>query len=507
MPSNNIKPDKYIGNWFVSSIGQLLSGHLLIDKINFSQTLILYSKVDFDGISFLDGKPNLQSYSTICGNCSRNNKITLFDCSFAGASPISEDLYEYKFIPSFSLQGADFIYRDQTKFSELTCKFPYFRSWFDFERNFFGSNDHVYDSENCPKNDYRNELLENVKPSLNQEELSNEIKIDDDFSIVIVRYYHDDIWSLKNEAKIEINHFVIFKSLSGKTFDDLKKIAFNFMQLMQLSTGKLIYTNFLSAISKKDDLNIISENISSSQENNHIIITNYNNINERNFIKSDDTDARHMLFYGGYDRSIKLKNIIKNWYKTIDKYSPIYNIFLDTFEWFQNTDAILTHIMFHNRFVNLVQAIERYHKFSYPEMEYENKEDIEAKKKEILEQISNLENRKWLSDSIKRRHISLQRRIEFILDQKLKEISSILFTTKENMESQVSEIIKLRNKLSHGERIEKESSVIIDYYRKTLIILLSCILLNLGLSYTEIKDAILHTEKYSDMLRYIKSKS
>lgn len=30
MSTNNIKPDKYIGNWFVSSIGSLLSGHLLI---------------------------------------------------------------------------------------------------------------------------------------------------------------------------------------------------------------------------------------------------------------------------------------------------------------------------------------------------------------------------------------------------------------------------------------------------------------------------------------------
>jgi len=503
----NDSPIKYIGKWFIPEMKLELPGTLMIDELNNTQSLKLYTAVDFNGIHSSSQNFLVENakYSTIFGNCESDFKITLNDCIFIGAHPIGDDLYEIVYEPAFLFKGETFIDHGSTKIIQLTCTFPYFSSWFDTNRLFFGSNNLYFDSDRS--NDSINEFLGKMYPALKQNELKDEIKINDDFSIIVERIYMRETWAYNKYAKSEIKHFVHFKSKSYKSFEEFKKLAYNFMQLIQLSTGKLMYVNFVSVKIIKDKVNNSTDPLKENIEEASISIHNNNHLYKRKHVKSDYIHQNYMLFYGGPNRADKLKQIIINWYNTIDKYSPVYNIFLDTFEWFQHTDAVLTQIMFNNRFLNLVQALESYHKFSNPDLKDENIININAKAKNILKEITNPENYTWLIERITPLHIELRKRLLDLINNKLDIISSELFQNKKERKGYVEKIMKIRNNLSHGEKVEINVTEISDYYYKTLIIILSCILLNLGLSELEIKKSILSTYNYSDKISFIKSKN
>lgn len=489
----------YSEKWVVPEFEMELPGQLIIDKNNCTQFLKLYSKVDFDGIQFSSQKYSPRQYKTISSNTNSFNKITLSDCSFKSAKHFADDIYEITYVPVFFFWGGCFNSVEDSNIFELSCSFPFLSSWYDTDRLFFGS--HYYTGN------IEEDQFSEFKPALKKEELIDTIQINDDFSIVIERRYEHDTFSSNNRKSTEIKHFAHFKSNQGKRFSEFKTLAYNFLQLIQLSTGKLSYVNFISAIVRKEDLNIFNKELVTHNGNVFISINHFNNVIKRNRNELNDTDRNHMLFYGGQNHSEKLKEIIVRWFYSIGKYSPVYNIFLETFEWFQNTDAYLTQIMFHNRFLNLVQALESYHKFSYPEIKDENKEEVEIKKLELLKVITNREDFKWLCIRITPRYTTLRKRLNDLLVKRLPDITSELFKNSDDRKGYVSKIKEFRDKLSHGEKIKIEASKISDYYYKTIIILLSCILLSLGFSQDEIKESLFRTIKYNDMIRYIKSKS
>jgi len=506
MPIENTnKLITYPGKWFIPEKKIVMPGLLIIDENN-RQSIKLYSKIDFNGIPIANYKFELE-YSTICGNCELGDKITLHNCKYRNLLHIGGDIFEITFEPSFSFFGGIFFNHNKTKVTQLTCAFPYFSSWFDANRLFFGPYSYTigFNSETGKTEDTS---IKDTEPSLTKEELFDEIKIDDDFSIIIERRYQTENFILNTEVKSEIKHFVHFKSSSNKSLDEFIKLAYNFMQLIQLSIGELMNINFCSVFIKKEELIDFSESEYLSRNKESVIIKmfNYNSIHKRNLIKSKNIECSNMLFYGGKNYSGKLNQIIINWYNTIDKYLPIYNIFNDNFEWFQNTDAALTQVMFNNRFLNLVQSLESYHKFSYTSIEDENKEEIKSKAKELLKEVTNNNDNKWLIDRITPLHITLKERLHDLLYDKLVIISSELFQNCKKRKSYIEKIKDVRNDLSHGKKVEMEVSEISDYYYKTLILLLSCILLNLGLSQIEIKDALFKTTKYKNMIDYIKSK-
>ncbi len=486
------KPRNHEGKWFVPQIGIELPGVLIIDKSNYSQTLKLYSKVDFLGVPISNEEFQPKDYPTICGKCRIDEMITLHDCVVSSFNPIGDEIYEIVFEPTFSFFGGITFNHNATKITRLICTFPYCSSWFDTNRLFFGS---WYSTD---------DFIEKMKPALNQEELTDEIKINDEFSILIERKYLQEALTLNKNVKAEVKHYVHFRSSTCKSLGEFKKLAYIFMQLIKLSTGKLLSVNYITAITKKDYLNNFSKKAINVNGDVIISITNYNSLQKRKIIKSDNINQNNMLFYGGISNVEKLKQTIINWYNTYDKFSSVYNIFLDTLEWFQNTDAYLSHVMFNNRFLNLIQALESYHKFSFPDKSGEYKDEVITKAKELIQNIEG-KNKKWLIRRIKPLNTTLVERLSYIYKVKFKIISAELFQKEKEINLFIEEIRKIRNDLSHGEKFSKDADEISEYYYKTLILLLCCILSNLGFSQVEIKKALFSSIKYNKMIGYIKS--
>jgi hypothetical protein len=490
----NIK--KYNGKWFIPQSEIELPGILTIDETTFNQILKIYSKIDFKGDSLALENFEPRDFPTICGNYGNDNKITLNDCAFNSATPIGDDIYEIIYKPTFSFLGGILINDTETKIIQLTCTFPYFSSWFDTNQLYFGSH--------SSNEDIKDDFIERMRPALSKDKLFDEININDDFSIIIERKYQLEAWAFNKDVKAEIKHFVHFRCQVSKSFNEFKKLAYRFMELIKLSTGKLMQVNFLSVTINKDELYDYSKYLINNNGDVYIAITHFNNQLKRNLIESDYIHQNYMLFYGGTSRTDKLKQTIVKWFETYDKFSPVYNNFLDTFEWFQNTDANLSQVMFNNRFLNLVQALESYHAFSFPEMRDEGKAEIRDKARELLKEITNRNDAKWLIKRIYPRHISLSQRLRDLLCNELNMITEEIFINRQKKNDYIEEIRIIRNKLSHGEKVDFNSEEVSDYYYKTLIILLSCILTNLGFSQIEIKNALFQTLKYEQMISYIK---
>ena len=481
----------YDGVWFNSESGEKLPGLLLIDQVDFNQTLKLYSKVSFENVSLSRENHDFTDEQTICGDCELDNKITLEKCIYKGKNHIGDGCFEIIFEPTFTYRGGISFNIRETKIFTLTCTYPFFASWYDTDRLFFGS--HFVSSN----------YLEDLTPAIKPEGLVDEIELDDEFTILIERRYRKESWK-GNEAKIKVNHFVHFTCKNPKPFKDFQNRALTLMQLIKLSTGKLMYVDYVSIIVDNEELHDFKGKYQSLNGNVQVYITNYNSLLKRRLFEKDKIVRNNLLFYGGEKRYERLHQIIKNWFSTYENYKSIYNIFLDTFEWFENTEAYLSEIMFYNRFLNLIQALENFHYIRNDKKSGEDKKEVNAKAADLLNVFENKEDKEWLINHIHPNHIQFRTRLENIILEEFKYITDVLFSGNKKKQGFVERIKEFRDKLSHGEKIGLESDKMTDYYYKTQLILLACILDNLGFSNKEIGMAYYNTIRYSSMVRYIK---
>lgn len=494
--SNNKKLKKHSGEWFIPETGLKLSGVLIIDSQEYNQRLHLYSKVDFEGLILKNGRPK-NIYKTICGNCEFDSKITLNDCRFQSLNHVGENLFEIVYIASISFLGGVFYNSDNLKITQLTCRFPYLSSWYDTNRIYFGT------ASSKDSTDW-------MKPSFALNELNDEIIINENLTIVIERRYDDLNHGDTKKLSQEVSHFVHFQSKIPRSLNDFIKSAHIFMQLIKLSTGKLMYIDFVSCIPHKDELQAFDKRLLSKSlgEEDYdyvfISITNFNKIHKRELIESDYIHQGNMLFYGGSKENKRLKEIIIRWFNTYEKFSSVYNIFLDTFEWFQNTDALLTEVMFNNRFVNLIQAIENYYSISEVDIIRVIEEELENKAQKIIESIPEKEDQSWLLTKLNC-HMTLKEKLIDLLDNKIDLISIEIFKNRKQRKGFIEIIKKNRNMLSHGENRDIEIEKSFDYYHKTLVILISCILDSLNFSKQEIRDNLFRTLRYGNMIYQLKS--
>ncbi len=492
--SKNLK--KYSGEWFIAETGLKLSGVLIVDHHEYNQKLHLYSKVDFEGLTLKNGKPK-NIYKTICGNCEFDSKITLNDCKWQSLNHVGENLFEIVYIASISFFGGVFYNSDNLKITQLTCSFPYFSSWYDTNRIYFGT----ASSQNS---------TDWMKRSFALDELNDEMIVNEKLTISIERRYDELNLGDTTELSQKVNHLIHFQSKIPGSLNDFIENAQIFMKLIKLSTGKLMYIDFISCISHKDELQSFDERLLSKyldeEDYNYVFIsiTNFSKIHKRKQIKSDYIHQGNMLFYGGSIENKKLKEIIIRLFNVYEKFSSVYNIFLDTFEWFQNTDALLTEVMYNNRFVNLIQAIENYYTITETDKIRSSEGGLENKARKIIKSIPEKEDQEWLLLKLNC-HITLKEKLKDLLDNKIDLISLEIFKNSRQRKGFIEIIKHNRNKISHGESMDIEIEKSFDYYQKSLIILISCILKSLNFSKLEIKDNLFRTLKYSNIIYQLKS--
>lgn len=184
----------------------------------------------------------------------------------------------------------------------------------------------------------------------------------------------------------------------------------------------------------------------------------------------------------------KLEYLLRKWFKKSELLEPIYDIYFLTLD---NPPMLLQ-----NQFLNLVQAIESYHRIVMKSCEIPE-EDHKIRVKKIINSVPK-KSKDWLSRKLKYSN-------EPNLRTRLKEIISKFSPITEKFISDdkgfMQKVVVTRNYLSHLDPDSKEEAekggALFDIVQKLKIMLLICLLNQLGFSIEDIKKVIQRDKWYN----------
>lgn len=188
------------------------------------------------------------------------------------------------------------------------------------------------------------------------------------------------------------------------------------------------------------------------------------------------------------DISDRFEYFLKNWFKKVELLGPVYDLYFGT--------LYNPHMYLQHRFLNLIQAIESYHRRVMKNYELPEKEHNE-RIKEILDAIPQ-KYKKWLSYKLGKysNEPDLGRRLGEILG-KCPEIVNSLIADKNNF---VQKVVVTRNYLTHYDSSLKERAAegeeLYHVTQKLKTLLEMCLLTELGFDFNDIKNLFLKNRRY-----------
>ncbi len=465
----NKENKKRRGVWFTLETNRIdLPGILEIDYLELQQTLKVYSDIDFDGIKLNISNTNFREYATIYGEINGHIKITLFNCVWLGNSRISNDLWELKFRPEYSLLGA-LIDPSRSLINEVTCQYQYFTSWFQPNRDHFKL-----------ENDLRYEI------TINSPKLIQSVALNDTTNIDIIEYYID------NEAQTTQIGFDAIQSLTFRSsiplkFSKFQSLIYQFSNLMQVAIGEIINVDITGA--SLDENTLIEKSFTFKkfldEEIPFVDITHFSSRSNSTNIDNDYINKSFMLFHGESKFKISLKHIIKNWYNNYEQYRSVYSNYLDIFPTVSGANSNFSLLMFRNRILNLIQALEKYHELRFPEFEYDKRQSEHQRLKHLLEMVTNDDDRMWILSKCSI-HSSLRSRLIDLFKRKNERLSKLIFSNSKQIESFVNKIKLFRDSMSHGSIPTIPEEQVLHIYEVSRLFAVSCIMETLGFSEEEI---------------------
>jgi hypothetical protein len=161
--------------------------------------------------------------------------------------------------------------------------------------------------------------------------------------------------------------------------------------------------------------------------------------------------------------------------------------------------------MFNNRLANLVQGIEYYYSITESERTNKSRTELKCKLESVIGKLEEEKDKEFLNNHIQY-HETLRHKFKYLLFDKFDIVANEIFSNKKDKKLYIHKIKEFRDKLSHGEKTDSPNEKTYDYYSKTLILVLSCILETLGFSKEEIRQRLLGTFKYNSIIQMCKLK-
>lgn len=465
---------EYNGEWFVPSNRAIrLPGILKISDDGIE--LKLFSLTDFVGNSVVEDRDKtIHTYRIILGEC-RGSRLTVVNSDLRESNRISEKLDFFSVSPSLVLDGAHFSAIDNIKLKNLHCSYSFLTEWMDGQE--------FYDLLDIETASFR--VLEkkyNKKIS---------IEVNDQVSIDIVRSVMMDDSPERNSLGISVVHFANFHAKEGLPWSNLELLAYGFKKLISFAVNESVDLEMEYAQSvNSDDPGI--------------------RIYTKKGRGSDDKDANDyraasfMLFNARGLGDERFNSIVKTWFHSLKRYEVIYDMYLDTQQWFAGTGIYLSSVVFNNRFLNIIQSLEFFHT-----MQHESEDEDKATFKTRLDTIAaklNAEDKKWLKKRTHKFSKSLQLRIFDLVEEFSFLFQGILDDRSAKLQF-AGHVQEIRNAISHGRHTKTDNiEGYRDYYFLSRTLLIACILSLLGFSKTEVETVFNDAYPYSQRLRVLKEK-
>lgn len=455
------------GDWFIPTYpNNKLPGILSIDDGEIMLTL--YSLKDFRGESVIQNKNEIHRYSIILGE-TWHGKITLLNTDLLSNSKIGRTLATFTVSPQTVFEGAHFNSIDEIVTSSLTCSYSFLTAWMD---------DLTYESQ-----------FKNVQGIFHDFDSRfykrTTVEIDNGFTVHIEQFLREHELTNRNSVSFKIHHSVVFTARTEKGLIEFERKAIEFQKLMELGLDCPVSTDFV--MMKKGDA-----------EGRPILI---HRVKKGSLALGDSDGYRNhgsMLFSYYKLGEIAFTKVIEKWYTSFKTFGVVYNMYLDTHQWFKGTGAFLTSVMFNNRVLNILQGLEQYHRLAN-EHDDESDEDFESNFRTVLVKLD-ATDQEWL----KQRTSPLTKRLRKRLNELVKTYDYVfekILANRVERNAFVNELCEIRNSLSHGRNTNPDiGAQSYEIYELARILLLACILDTLGVAVEKAQSLITQSFEYGPTL-------
>ncbi len=484
---------EYRGEFFLPSTATKYSGRVISNKDESEITLELFGNEAIEGTKLKkDVCQDIEFYHPIIlGNAFYPQNLTLLECRWKETKDIGKNLYQIRYRVHVILRHALFTSKSSLLLNSYRVCIPHVASWYDGWKSHTKTNEINERSESWQSLKVNEELTIRFIDSLTQRTI---------------------IFGKTQETRYQ--KYVEFQFSEDQPFETAISDILRFTKLLEFSYGKSVNFKLVSAVTNNKNSNQSDEQFS-NETSTLVYFDNYSYQNNQD-VHEDGLHQNNMLFSNWQLDKNTLNSIVIEWYRS-DSFNHIYDLYLDSHNWFEGTSAILSNVMYNNRCLNLIQGLEDYHRKLISNSEDEkskfNKDrtsEFKQNKTLVLRLLNgNPDLKKWLNDTlkIKLKESSLKERLNWLV-QSAKPVLSNLFDEINQFSEFPNFARDYRDMLSHG--IQQKTFLGEKFDRLFLmsqLLLTIFILRNLGIEDEQISRLIKHKTDLRRTIYEIKIKS
>lgn len=471
----------YKGDWFLPNSSVKLPGELFVDYVKKQITLTLYCNLYLNGdkISTLNFNSEISKfYEVILGHQLYNSQeISLLNCIINKIEKVGEELYKLIYKVDFAIFNAHFDKISDLIIYKAHIDFPFLASIFEGK--------------------YYLDDIDEIEPKA----ISDIFKINDNLGFKLNNQIIKDFSNNDYKYSKQYKKTIEFEFTKGEHFEKMLEAVLIFKSLIEFVTSKPIVYKIISLyIQNKTCQPTI---INFSNQNNFSLLNIYNFAQNNSYkIHDNILHQNGMMFSAWQFEPNEINEIVKKWFENDNLYT-IYSLYNDSNNWFEGTNILLSNVMYNNRFLNLIQALESFYKKKSLQFRLSN-EDFTKKRQQVLNCISDQCLKNWA-----RKHFKYPKEINLIdiLKNIVDEFKEIL----EYLELiDFSNIYpynckEYRNDLSHGINDDVYLGVAFEKsFSFSKLLLCFCILDSLEINKSKIKNIFETNFKMQEEIRNVK---
>lgn len=456
----------HTGEWWLSNDSVRMPGRLSFDQDNKQIRLQIFNNTYLDGttVDFKDNKRPVFYHEIVSGDA--HGQITLYQCSWSGTKPLGKNLYQVDYTIGYVFFGLELEKNKDMLVTAGEFMYPSFKSFYD--------TDPVYGHKSMfiPQYDVKNraaiiQIKDNLKMQFPDRKNDHaRIPFDEkDYRTVLFIY----------ETRVK--------------FETLLEDGIYFKKLIEFSYGGPCNCQLPTVwLDENTPVRIWNTSLGKGETVSQHLRPGYH------MLLSDDN----------FEEGTGMIEAIRLWFK-YKQVSTIFDLYIDSNYRFDGSDQQLTMVMYNNRFLNIVQALESFHRFTFSEQ----KPDVvlfNEKKAAVLklfkEGAEHKDLKQWLNNNLNPpQEIYLKERLNYLLKWLKPEIDQ-WFSNQSTIDHFAWYASAMRNALSHGTQRQTRPPKELRLFMITGQVLLAACILK-ALKVKDVSQAVVHYQRFGDHLAEI----
>ena len=412
---------EFKGEWFLANNQEIkIPGILTIDDEHFKISLQLFSTHEIS--------PQFNG-QLVLGLCALQ-KITIVNCYARSEEQIPFDFFISDYAPHFVFVGCHFNSLEELNFKSISLRFNYLNHWLEEKRVSSLKLEHQGDDSVVVKYFSRNDIT---------------IKLNKDCNLVFQRSCSTN-GVYGTELHLKVKHYATFVLEEHRSFKEFLNLTVKLQNILMLCIGKPL--SILERIGFSEKAIDLNETNFLKLEQNPIAIYQHSEI--ENIAKNDFIHFSKFLISFARSSAQEIESLIIKWFEEYEKFEPVYDIFFHAIKPIWRGDSFtMSNVTYNNAFLNIVQALESYHR-----IKFKKKATLENRIKELL---------------------------------KNKKIFAFLFNNELDI---AKNLVKWRDSLTHINHQKSTDIEVINWFNKAQIILIVNLFKDLGIDEEKIKQTI-----------------